>query len=253
MNTGSLEMWPKRFLIPTCRPSCQSGCHLRCLPTHQMCVNLSVVFRLVLLSIFLVWGSIQWPVTLLKCCLLTSIGSDGDMVNYPHGLSHAFFIPLVASSIMERKVRFDMILALGCSLFTKYRNGCCWTTLKGSWTTYFNIALSMDHWDPVLVFTNVVCLMVEVWGGLHALSETVRKIHFICKTTLATWFESYSTLTSETSYFSSSSFLVLRTWQLTTNRHYVTNSNGACINLQSDSPNLLSCSLTIFFNFICQK
>lgn len=112
-------------------------------------------------------GSIQWPVTPMKLRLLADQQSVVVAIWSTPLIASvtAFFIPMEAS-IMEHRVSRDIIFALGCSSFTKSRNGCCSTTWNGwsPWTTYFRIALSMDRWDTVLVFTSVVCLMVEVVG-----------------------------------------------------------------------------------------
>ena len=174
--------------------------------TSNVCASLSCLQARAAEHLLRLLGSIQWPVMPMKLSLpadqqsvVVAIWSTPLMASVT-----AFFIPMEASSLMEHRVSCDIIFALGCSSFTKSRNGCCSTTWNGwsPWTTYFRKALSMDLWDTVLVFTSVVCLMVEVagrvsgalflfldvsasyfLGSLHAFSETVRERHFISKTT----------------------------------------------------------------------
>lgn len=137
-----------------------------CNVTSNVCEPLSCLQARAAEHLLRLLESIQWPVTPMKLCLQADqqsvvmvIWLTPLMASVP-----AFFIPMEASSVMEHRVTRDIIFALGCSSFTKYRNGCCSTTWNGwsPWTTYFRIALSMDLWDTVLVFISVVCLMVEV-------------------------------------------------------------------------------------------
>ena len=136
--------------------------------TSNVCEPLSCLQARAAEHLLRLLGSIQWPVTPMKLRLLAdqqsvvvAIWSTPLMASVT-----AFFIPMEASSIMEHRVRRDIIFALGCSSFTKSLNGCCSTTWNGwsPWTTNFMTALSMDLWDTALVFTSVVCLRVEVVG-----------------------------------------------------------------------------------------